>query len=122
MILSPFVHFQSVITCLNMSFLLLVGYAGYPVPFFPGSLLYLFSLSPLWIYFFVWTFLEFASTFGLLCFPASKQNFLSLHSFPAFASLLIPTQIELLANACRRSAASIHIDLTNVALLLQSQL
>lgn len=63
------------------------------------------------------SFLEFATTFGLLCVPASKQHFLSLHSFPAFASLLIPTQIKLLANAetCRWSSASIHIDLTNVA-------
>lgn len=38
-ILSPFVHIPSIITCSNMSFLLLVGFAGYPVPFLPGSLL-----------------------------------------------------------------------------------
>lgn len=82
-ILSPFAHIQSIITCSNMSFLLLVGFAGYPVPFLPC----LFSSRPLWIYLFVWTLCHY------FCFtlrPCQQTTFLIFTQFFCFCFPIDP--------------------------------
>lgn len=118
-ILSPFVHIPSIITCSNMSFLLLVGFAGYPVPFLPGSLLACFpyilcgficlcGLFLLGVCHYFWFTLR----------PCQQTTFLIFTQFSCFCFPIDPNTDQTINECfrtCRRSSVSIHIDLTNVA-------
>lgn len=122
-ILSPFVHIQSIITCSKMSFLLLVGFAGYPVPFFPGSLLACFpyvlcGLFLLGVCHYVWFTLR----------PCQQTKFLIFTQFSCFCFSIDPNTDQTISECWEGVGGPLHRSILIwlmwllLYLLLQSQL